>query len=101
MATHVRGRVDKVFDLWRSEAKHYLLGQPSPLPSATLPTNGEVINYVKWMQETKGKISRRTPESSIFHTVAAKVRAMWGDEGIPIYDQKYVVKGSVSTAFAV
>ena len=72
----------------RSEAEHYLLGQPSPLPSATLPTNGKVISYVKWMQETKGEISRRTPESSIFHTVAANVRAMWGDEGIPIYDQK-------------
>ena len=76
----------------RSETEHYLLGQPSPLPSATLPTKGEVINYVKWMQEAKGRVTHRTPKASIFHTVAAKVRDMWKDEGIPIYDQKYVVK---------
>ena len=47
---------------------------------------------MKWMQEAEGKIASRAPQSSIFHAVATEVRDMWKDEGIPTYDQKYVVK---------
>ena len=76
----------------RSRTEHYVLGQPSPLPTVALPTKGEVINYMKWIQEVREKVACRTPDSSIFRTVATEVGPMWNDEGIPTYDHTYVVK---------
>lgn len=76
----------------RKKTYHYLLGQPAPLPANRFPSKGEVVNYVKLQAEREGVPTRRSPPTSVYHTVADEVRQLWEDEGIPIYDKKKVVR---------
>lgn len=74
----------------RKGSKHFLLGHPSPLPCSRFPLKGEVVNYLKYLSQAKG--DSKSPRASVIHDVAAEVSNLWTVEGIPIYDQKQVVK---------
>ena len=76
----------------RKSTEHYLLGQPAPLPVNKLPSNQEVINFVRLLAQQQGLATHRAPPSSIYHAVADDVRKIWSDEGIPIYDKTKVLR---------
>ena len=84
----------------RSGAKHFILGTAGPLPKTKLPTKGDVINYLKFLDQERNGFSstRKTPADSVFHEVGIAVSKMWSDEGIPIHDIQYV-KGRVRTEY--
>ena len=65
----------------RRETKHFSIGSPGNLPANQLPTNRDVINYVRFM--SGGKVHVRASDG-IFKLVAEKVVDMWVSEGIPV-----------------
>lgn len=77
----------------RSGTKHFILGQAGPLPKTKLPTRGDVINYLKFLDQERNGFSttHKTPADSVFHEVGTAVGEMWANEGIPIHDIKYVI----------
>ena len=84
----------------RSGTKHFILGQAGPLPKTKLPTRGDVINYLKFLDQERNGFSttHKTPADSVFHEVGTAVGEMWANEGIPIHDIKYV-KGRVKSEY--
>ena len=74
----------------RSQSKHFIIGHPAPLPKTQLPTKGEVLNHVKWLQSSSK--SSRQGVSAVFRTVAEEVVSVWESEGIPVHDVKYVTR---------
>lgn len=76
----------------RSETEHFCLGSPRDLPINQLPTNEDVINYVRLLQQqsSKGKLFEKDLAENIFKPVALRITQMWLNEGIPILTSKSV-----------
>ncbi|XP_043230069.1 uncharacterized protein LOC122385687 [Amphibalanus amphitrite] len=76
----------------RATTHHFILGKAGPLPTTVLPTKGDVINYVKFLDQDSNGFSttRKTPAPSVFNHVAVSVSEMWSQEGIPVHGIKYV-----------
>ena len=60
----------------RSQSKHFCLGVPNNLPSNQLPTNQDVVNYIRLLLNDRAK-----KHSETFRSVAEKVLSMWANEG--------------------
>lgn len=75
----------------RSKTAHYIVGHPSPLPPSKLPTRGDAINYIRFLEKERD-IYRSAPGTATFHKVASEISDIWTKEGIPIHHPKYVVK---------
>ena len=75
----------------RTKTEHFALGYPSSLPASQFPTNGDVINDLRWQFVHHGvPASRRKPPASFFSNTADQICEMWDNEGIPRYGLKYV-----------
>ena len=74
----------------RSRANHFLLGLPSNLPTRQLPTNGDVINYVRLLQEREESARARAMSKNIFKPVTAEIMQLWQSQGIPLILKKSV-----------
>ena len=72
----------------RSRAKHFSVGTPNNLPETQLPTNKDVVNYIRFLHPTSGTLKKGL--NAIFKPVADKVIALWVREGIPIIKQQSV-----------
>ena len=73
----------------RSKAKHYVIGSPSVLPVNQLPTNRDVVNYVRLLAggtKSEGRVTACIREA------AEAVIAMWSAEGIPTIQTHNVVR---------
>ena len=74
----------------RSKTKHFSLGTPDKLPERQLPTNKDVVNYIRLIHSGPGKVRREM--STIFKPVAEKVITIWVREGIPVIQELSVYK---------
>ena len=58
---------------------------------AQFPTNGDVLNHVRWLCARHGvPPARQKPPPHLFSDAADEICEMWDGEGIPRYDSKYV-----------
>ena len=74
----------------RSRAKHFCLGPPRSLPTNQLPTNKDVINYIRLLHGEQPNVRAKVLSDNIFKPVAARVIEMWTGEGIPAMQMKGV-----------
>ena len=75
----------------RAQTDHFILGHPSRLPPAQFPTNGDVLNHLRWLCAQHGVASAREKLSSrLFSDAADEICEMWDGEGVPRYGLKYV-----------
>ena len=73
----------------RSKAKHFVIESPSVLPVNQLPTNRDVVNYVRLLAGDRK--SERTVTACLREAAEAVV-AMWSSEGIPTIQMHNVVR---------
>ena len=73
----------------RSKAKHFVIVSPSVLPVNQLPTNRDVVDYVRLL--TGNRISERT-STKCLREAAEAVIAMWSGEGTPTIQTHNVVR---------
>ena len=74
----------------RSKTNHFSFGTPVDLPSQQLPTNRDVVNYIRLIQSESGKT--RGEMCTIFKPVAEKIIVMWANEGIPVITYRSVYR---------
>lgn len=72
----------------RSQTKHFSVGTPQDLPERQLPTNKDVVNYIRFLHPGSGTLKKKL--NTIFKPVADKIIAMWVREGIPIIKEQSV-----------
>ena len=75
----------------RGKTKNFVIGEPKTLPANQLPTNEDVVNYVRLLiGEKVGVMLAKALLDSAFKTVAEKEISMWMGEGIPVILAKNV-----------
>ena len=62
------------------------------LPVNKIPSNQEVINFVRLLAQQPCLATHRAPPSSIYHAVTDDVRKIWSVEAILIYDKTGVLR---------
>ena len=74
----------------RSKTNHFSLGTPDNLPAKQLPTNKDVVNYIRLIHSGPAKFRREM--NTVFKPVAEKIIAIWASEGIPVMKYLSVYK---------
>ena len=75
----------------RSKTKNFIIGVPRVLPTNQLPTNQDVVNYVRLLVGEKAEVLHAKKRSeNVFKKVADAVISMWNIEGIPVILAKNV-----------